>query len=376
MKKRFLGIGIIAIVIVGALLVSYLLITTKPESKKSPKAKQIIAVKAFVESAGDYDLTINYPARVVSQDMIALSVEVTGKIERGAIPLKEGQTFRKGDLLFAINNDDVTAKLISAKSKYITMISQVLPDINIDFKSEYPKWEKFFNDISLEGKLPKMPTLNSSKEKVYIASKGILSTYYDIVSQEILATKHKIYAPFNGVFTTITKEVGAIAAANSQVGTISATDNLDIVASVMQTEANRIRIGDKTTITSRSGETFTGKVTRISSYVDSKTKMVDVYTNLHEPSRTIIEGEMVKVNIPIGVVKNVIQIPVEAVSSNEMVYGVDSENKIYFIPVKVEYEYGEWAYISGIAPGTRVVQESLITPIKGMEVNVIEQHIE
>ncbi|MEG0500435.1 MAG: efflux RND transporter periplasmic adaptor subunit, partial [Rikenellaceae bacterium] len=346
------------------------------ESKKSPKTVQIISVKAFEETPSDYNLTVSYPARVVSQDMITLGVEVTGKIERGDVPLKTGQTFRKGDLLFGINKDDVTAKLISAKSKYITMLSQVLPDINVDFKSEYPKWEKFFNEITLEGKLPKMPAFGSSKEKVYVAAKGILSAYYDIVSQEITATKHNIYAPFNGIFTSITKEVGAIASANSQVGTISATDNLDIVASVMQTEANRIRLSGTATVLSRDGKEFSGKVTRISSYVDSKTQMVDVYINIHEPSRSIIEGEMVSVTIPIGVVKNVIQLPVEAVSNNSMVYGVDNENKIYFIPVKVEYQYGEWAYISGIQPGAKILQESLITPVKGMQVNVIDQHIQ
>lgn len=376
MKKGFLKIAIVVVLIIGASAIAYVLMNSKPEAKKSPKAVRTLSVKAFTETPSDFDLTIDYSAKVVSQDMVALGVEVGGKIERGNVPLKTGQEFRKGALLFSINNDDITAKLISSKSKFITLLSQALPDIKIDFSEQFGKWESFFDAISLEKPMPEIPKTLSSKEKVYMASKGLISAYYDIISQELLATKHNIYAPFNGVFTSITKEVGAIVGANSQIGTISATDNLDIVASVSQTESSRIKVGEPAIVHSRGGEEFRGKVTRISSFVDEKTKMVDVYINLYEPSRAIIEGEMVDVTIPIGSVKNVIRIPVDAVANNNRIYGVDGENKIFFITAKVEYEQGEWAYISGTKEDVRIVQESIITPIEGMTVNVIEKHID
>lgn len=376
MKKNLILTGIIIAVLLGASAIAYQLISTKPQTKKSPKAIRILTVKAFQEEPSNYDLSIDYPAKVVPQDMVALGVEVGGKIERGNVALKTGQVFRKGDLLFSINADDVKAKLISSKSKYITLISQVLPDVRIDLPEEFAKWEHFFDNISLEKPLPQLPKTNGSKEKVYMASKGVISNYYDIVSQELLATKHNIYAPFNGVFTSITKEVGAIVAANSQIGTISSTDNLDIIASVSQMEAGRISLGNKAYIHARDRKVFTGTISRISSYVDNKTHMVDVYINVYEPSRAIIEGEMVDVTIPIGTVKDVIKIPVEAVGKNNIVYGVDSLNKIYFIPVTVDYEFGEWAYVRGVKKGSTILQESLITPTEGLEVNVIEVHID
>lgn len=376
MKKGFLKIAIFALLIIGSTTIALVLKNSKPQAKKSPKSARTLSVKAFPEVPNNFDLTIDYPAKVVSQDMVALGVEVGGKIERGNVSLKTGQEFRKGDLLFSINNDDITAKLISSKSKFVTLLSQVLPDIRIDFSDQFSKWELFFDKISLEKPMPEIPKTLNSKEKVYMASKGLISAYYDIISQELLATKHNIYAPFNGVFTSITKEVGAIVGANSQIGTISATDNLDIIASVSQTESSRIKEGVQAILHSRSGKEFKGRVTRISSFVDSKTKMVDVYINLHEPSREIIEGEMINVTIPIGTVKNVIRIPVDAVANNGVIYGVDENSKIYFISATVEYEQGEWAYISNIKEGAKIVQESIITPIEGMSVNVIEKQID
>lgn len=376
MRKNIIANAIVALIILGSIGAAYIIISAKKETKKSPKPTRVLTVKAFAEKANEYDLEIFYPAKVVSQDLVELGVEVSGKIERGAVPLKAGQTFKKGDLLFSINLDDINAKLISSKSKFITLISQVLPDIKIDFSSEYSKWEQFFESISFDKPLQELPKINSSKEKVYMASRNIISSYYDIVSQELLMNKHSIRAPFNGVFTSITKEVGAIVSANSKIGTISSTDNLDIVASVSQSEAARVVIGSNATVKSRDGKGYTGKITRVSSYVDPKTHLTDVYINLYEPSRSIIEGEMVDVVIPLGKLKNVIKIPIDALDNNSIIYCVDNEDKIYSLQSKVEYEYGEWIYISGVADGSRIIQESLINPIIGLKVNVIETHID
>lgn len=376
MKRNLLINGIIAILIVGALVASYLLIESKPAARKSATVTRKLSVKTHTELSSDFDIEIKIPAKVVSQDMVALGVEVSGKIERGAVALKAGQMFRKGDLLFSINIDDTNAKLMSAKSKFLTLLSSVLPDIRVDFESQYPKWESFFANLTLDGKLPPFPAFENNREKVYLASKGVVSAYYDIVSLELTAKKHNIYAPFNGVFTTITKEVGAIISANNQIGTISATDNLDIVASVSQSDAARITVGDKATIIARDGREFSGKITRVSSFVDAKTQMIDVYINLHEPSRAIVEGEMVSTIIPVGMIRNVVKLPTDAVANGGVIYGVDKDNKLYSMRAKIEYEYGEWSYVSEVPTGSRIVQESLITPIEGLEVNVIEQHID
>lgn len=375
MRKVVVAIVVIA-VLLGSAGVAYLLIKTKPEARKRKTEISKLGVKAYEEQVSTYSLDVLYPAKVRAQEEVVLGVEVSGKIEKGDVPLKIGQPFRKGDLLFSINDSDINTKLISAKSELITTLSQILPDINIDFKSEYPKWLSFFDNVSFDKPLPALPKLNSSKEKVYLASKGVISKYYNIDALEILAEKHSIYAPFNGVFTDVTKEVGAIASANSQLGEIASTDNLEVVASLSEEDAGRITVGDKALIKARDSKEFYGTISRISSFLEDRTQMVDLYITLYEPTRAIIAGEMLSVVIPIGDVVDVIKLPFDAVSDGGRIYGVDKENKIYFVDAKVEYIDGEWAYLSGVPNGLLLLQESLLSPIEGVEINVISKHIE
>lgn len=367
--------AIVIAILLGSGIFAYMLISAKPEARKSKTKITKLGVKAYKEEAATYLLEVNYPARVRAQEEVALGVEVSGKIEKGDIPLKAGQTFRKGDLLFSINDSDITARLISSKSKFITTLSRVLPDIQIDFESEFPKWIAFFDQVSFDKPLPALPVLKSSKEKVYMASKGLVSEYYDINALEILADRHFIYAPFNGVFTNITKEVGAIATANSQLGEISSTDKLEIVASVTEEDAGKMKIGDKALINARDSKEFYGTISRVSAYLESKTQMIDVYITLYEPTRAVIEGEMLDVVIPIGEVEDVIKLPFDAVGTDGVVYAIDEKSEVYSIQSKIEYIGGEWAYLSNIPDGLLLIQESLLTPVMGVEVHVLSEHI-
>lgn len=376
MKKKIISNLIILVILLGSAAIAYLYIASKPEVKKSPKAQSIISMKVAKEAVGEFPIEVDYPARVSSQDILSLGVEVSGKIDKGEVYLKEGASFRKGDLLFSVNEEDIHTQLKSDKSKFLTLVSQVLPDINLDYPTEYEKWNEFFNSIEIDKPLPNLPTFSNNKERVFIAAKEIVPNYYDIETKEILKSKHKIYAPFNGVFTTVSKEVGTIVNSGTVVGVISSTDNLDIVAGVSIEDAARITLGENAKVIARDGEMFTGKIKRISSYVNKSTQMVDVYINLYEPTKKIIEGEMIDVIIPAGKLNGVIKLPIEAVGNNGRIYGVDSDSKLYYIDAKVEYEIGEWAYLSGVKDGLDIIQESVITAYEGLPINILEQHID
>lgn len=376
MKKKVISNLIVLAILLGSAAIAYLYIVNKPEVKKSPKAQTILSMKVAKEKVGEFPIEVDYPARVSSQDIVSLGVEVSGKIDKGEVYLKEGATFRKGDLLFSVNQDDINTQLKSDKSKFLTLMSQVLPDIKLDYSSEYEKWNSFFNSIEIDKPLPELPVFSNNKERVFIAAKEIVPSYYDIETKEILKSKHKIYAPFNGVFTTVSKEVGTIVNSGTVVGIISSTDNLDIVAGVSIEDAARFTLGDNAKVIARDGEEFVGKIKRISSYVNKSTQMVDVYINLHEPTKKIIEGEMIDVIIPAGRLKDVIKLPVEAVGNNGRIYGVNDESKLYYIDAKVEYEIGEWAYLSGVKDGLNIIQESVITAYEGLPVNILDEHID
>lgn len=90
----------------------------------------------------------------------------------------------------------------------MSLLSQQLSDLAVDFPQEADKWSAFFNRLSVDEDLPPLPAVNSAKEKVYLAVRNVISEYYGVRQAEINLRKYAVYAPFDGVFSTVSKEVG------------------------------------------------------------------------------------------------------------------------------------------------------------------------
>ena len=76
---------------------------------------------------------MNYRGRLTAYDNVLLSAEVSGKIMPGDVRFKAGERFRQGEVLIHIYSEDVEATLKSGKSSYLQVISNILPDIKVDY---------------------------------------------------------------------------------------------------------------------------------------------------------------------------------------------------------------------------------------------------
>lgn len=71
---------------------------------------------------------------------VRLSSEVSARIVAGRSHCSEGTSFRKGDLLVRLYDDDARASLMAARSRYMSLLSQQLSDLAVDFPQEADKW--------------------------------------------------------------------------------------------------------------------------------------------------------------------------------------------------------------------------------------------
>ncbi len=372
MKKKIFVAVIILLIIGGSIAVTMGLIATKPTPPTKKPTELVINVKQYTVQDDSYSIDVEYPARVTAMDVVKLGAQVGGRIMDGDVPLRTGERFKKGDLLLNIYNEDIEANLMSQKSQFLSTLAKALPDIAVDFPQESQKWISFFDNIDLSKPLPALPEQGSTKEKVYIASKGILSQYYTIEQAEIQLSKYKVYAPFNGVFREIVKSNGSIAAANGDVATIVSTDLLEVSVGLTPTEAHLVNVGKKVSITAYDGTQYQGVIKRISPIVNANTQRVSVYIELHEPSLAIIEGQMVEAAIELNELKDVIRVPREIINKYGQLYRIE-DNKLYATEVEVIMDSGEYSYIRGLDKGTKIIYESLIQPKDGTAVRVIEE---
>ena len=366
-KHRLLQAALAAFILIAAFGVYRYMVVTKPVAEKNKAKKSVVHVRADTVALRDYDVAYSCFAKVHAGATVRLSSEVSARIVAGPVALREGTSFRKGDRLY---DDDARASLMAARSRYMSLLSQQLSDLAVDFPQEADKWSAFFNRLSVDEDLPPLPAVNSAKEKVYLAVRNVISEYYGVRQAEINLRKYAVYAPFDGVFSTVSKEVGAIASVGGEIATITQTDRLELEAGVEPDYVRYFSCGSAVTVEDERGG-FRGTVARIAPFVDENTQRVKVYIRVETPGRNLISGQLYRVRIAAARLREVVRLPREALFADDTVYAC-VDGRLRARPAEVVYVDEDYAYLRGLEPGTLVVAESLVNPSDGMEIGLLE----
>ncbi len=372
-RKAIISIVIIIVAIFLAVLLSKFFV----DRKEIPESREKVDAKMYVK-ASPVIYTVNYAGitatgRLSSQHAVDLSAEVSGQVLQGNVNLKEGATFRKGDLLVRIFDEEARSNLKASKSRFLNGIAGILPDMKIDFPKSYSTWTDFFNTINISKPLHDLPEIDSDKVKLLLASRHILSDYYTIQSAEIRLEKYKIYAPFNGTFTNVMMEVGSVANLGSRIATMIKTDKLELEVPVKIDDIYWINVGDKVKASTKDGfYTWNGKVVRKSDYVDPNSQSITVFVAL-EPtkSKPLYQGQYLKAVFAEQNLDNSMEIPRNAIFNKDMVYTVE-EGKLKKRRINILKTNETSVLFSGLEPGTMVVVEPLVNAQEGTNAEILK----
>lgn len=310
--------------------------------------------------------------RVTSQNFVDLSAEVQGKILYGNVPLKKGQSFRKGQLLVRIFNDEAQYALKARKSRFLNAVANILPDFKIDFPESYPKWQEFFEKTDINKNIPPLPDINSPREKIYLSSRNILSDYYAIKSEEVRLSKYKLYAPFNGTFSEVYAEAGTVAGPGGKIARMIRTDKLELEAQVEPHEAGFIKKGDLVEITSENNKkTYKGRVVRISDFVDQQTQSVSVFADiLSRPADRIYQGQYMNAVFSDIIIENGMLIDRSAVNNHDEVFIVEN-GRLKKQRINILKTNEETLIFNGLSEGDTLVTEALVNAKENTQVHIL-----
>ena len=371
-RKALISIAVVIVVIILSGLLSNFFIDNKKLPETREKEEILLYVKAEpvlykVNYAG-----ISATRRLTSQHAVDLSAEVSGQVLQGNVHLKEGTTFKKGDLLVHIFDEEAKSNLKASKSRFLNGIAGILPDMKIDFPESYNKWINFFNSINIDKPLPGMPDIDSDKEKVFLASRNILNDYFTIQSAQIRLSKYNIYAPFVGTFTNVMMEVGSVVNPGSRIATMIKTDKMELEVPVRIGDIYWVNIGDDVVASTQDGLlSWNGKVVRKSDYVDPNSQSITVFVAI-EPtkSKPLYQGQYLKAVFSEKNLDGSMEIPRNAIFNKELVYTVEN-GKLEIHKVDILKTNETSALISGLEPGTMVVVEPLVNAQKGTNAEIL-----
>ncbi len=370
-KRQLIIIGAVGLIIIIAIMGMNGLNSMKPKTEEIKKEIPKRYVKAEEIKYDKISSNIKANGRVTSQNYVDLSSEVQGKILRGNVPIKKGQSFRNGQLLIKIYNKEASLALQARKSRFLNSIANLLPDFKIDFKDSYSDWMKFFESTDITKNIPELPKIKSSKEKIYLASRNILSDYYTIKGEEIRLKKYSIFAPFNGSFTEVYSEPGAIANPGGKIAKMIRTDRLELEVPVEVENAHYLKIKDNVEILSANGkEKYSGKIIRMSDFVDPKTQSVAVFISITgKKVSSIYQGEYMSAVFSHIAVSNAMEISRSAVFNHNEVF-VIIDGKLQKKTINILKVNEKSLIFNGIEEGTNIVTEALVNAVENTKVEI------
>ncbi|OHX65056.1 efflux RND transporter periplasmic adaptor subunit [Flammeovirga pacifica] len=372
MSKKVISILGVIILIGGSAFLSFKLIENKPNPKKAIKEEKVISIKAQKVNFTDVKNDQSFHGRVNAAQTFILSSEVAGRITPTQVQLKEGNTFRRGQRLVHIFDEDMKAALKSSKSSFMNTMASTLADIKIDYKEEYQKWYDFFTSVKIDQPLPELPQINSNQERFFLASRNVITEYFAIQQSEINLNKYNVNAPFNGTFKSVRLEAGSIVSPGTEIGVISRTDVLEVVVEVEPLNAKWIKKGDKVMVKteSRVPTEIQGTVIRKSKIVDAQSQTIKVFVNIHPTTKSdIYEGQFVQVTFEGDIINNVIELPREAVMEGKYVFTVE-KNALVKKEIQVIKTNHDSYFIKGLQNEDVLVEESVFNGKEGAKVNI------
>lgn len=374
MSWRKITFIIVALLVLlgGSAALSQLFISMKPEPPRRPDMEMKRFVKAESVEYSDIISSVSRQGRVVASNESPLVSEASGKILQGSVVLRKGTNFKKGQLLAEIYKDEIALALKARKSRFLTTVTTLLPDIKVDFPNHLKAFELFFTTINIDEDLPELPEIKDEKLKIFLASRNVLSEYYGILQDQKRLKRHSLYAPFNGTFTQVNFEAGAYVNTGGQIARMIRTDQLEVEVQVEANESQWIEIGDLVKVSERySTEERSGRVVRKSAFVNNNSQMRSIFVTVkNTPGNDLLMGEYKEVNFPGQKIEAAMEIPRSAVfNSNEVFTIVEGRLKKQEINV---IKVNETTLIfNGLSEDDFIVVEPLINAKENSPVGIV-----
>lgn len=367
MQRKILFLLPIFILAAGFLAMQFLSsFKTTPAKEKPKQSIKIVETRAVAQQ--DVPAEIIAYGRLASSQPVILYSEVDGTLERGDLPFRPGQSFKKGDLLLKIDARQIQLDINTAKSELLTALASVLPEIKVDFPEEFSVWQDYFNNCRFDKRIPELPTAANQKIKLYLSRFNVYKIYFTIRDLEIIHEKHFFYTPFDGSIITADLRVGSNARPGTRLGEIINLENLEAEIPVSADDIQWIDRSRPVTLTSSEIEgIWTGSICRIGKTIDKRTQTVQTYIAVDQSGDdNLYDGVFLKATIPGKIIPNAFIVPRKALYEQGFVYVIENE-RLSYRQVQIVRRQPDYVIVNGgLKDGDLLVVEMLQGVATGM----------
>ena len=223
--------------------------------KTETVAKTEIPIAVQTAVAGGTNINagvLEASGQVEASQSVNISTRVMGYITQ--MKVKVGDPVHAGQLLFTVNSNDITAK----RAQTDALIAQAEAAQRAAQK-DLDRYTTLYKQQSASAKELDQVTLQYQSAK---ASADAAKQMRNEVSAQLAYTS--VTAPFSGIITQKLADAGSMANPGMPVLTLEQSGNLQVSASIPETQIAAVKLGDEVTMSIESAnKTITGKVIQV-----------------------------------------------------------------------------------------------------------------
>ncbi len=265
-----------------------------------------VPVKVMEIRPGELRVIVNATttSTVRSEHEVTLSAQRTGRVIQ--LPVREGDRVKAGQLIARL---DLTEEEVQSESA----LKQTKATYDEAERMLKRSEELFSSGMIAQQDLDAVRRAYEVARSQYQAATSDLSVRRDY---------SVIRAPFGGVISKKSTEVGELLLPGKQIVTIVDPDRIYVLATIDEVDVGRLRLGQPVSISIDAfpGEKFEGSVGRISPIVSGgklETRTADVWIYLRKKDGRIKPGMSADIEILIATLKNVLSVPTQAIVDRE-----------------------------------------------------------
>ncbi len=318
-KRLFIIIGVIVVVLIA--------VASGVASSKRDKGIPVTTDKAFRKTITQL---VTATGKIQPEVEVPIAPEVSGEIV--AIPVKEGQTVHRGDVLLKIKPDNYQAQVESQQSALAASRSAIVQHRAELAKAEldYKRAQSLFNTQLLS-----QADLNVAETNYDIAKSAVNSATFAAQQAEgglrqirDLLSKTTIVAPNDGTISTLPARVGQRVVGTSQfAGTevmrIANLNSMEAVVNVNENDVVNVKVGDgaRISVDAYPDRTLRGVVREIASTAATQnagtqeevTNFV-VKISIPTPPVSLRPGMSATADVETATVQNAVVVPIQSVT--------------------------------------------------------------
>ena len=369
--KALLKIFFPLLILIAGVAIFFYMNANKPAPKVRPKAAmQAITAEAFTIQNGAFLPHTRAQGLVRASQQTNLLAEVGGKVTRIADAFAVGARVTKGQTLVALEEERYTAQVAIAAAE-VTSAEAGLIEEQARAELALDNWQRSGNKGQPGALTRRDPQLKAARAKLSIARHRLQTARLDLAAT-------KIRAPYDGVITQTSANLGQLVSNGVQLGSIMATSSVEVRALLAtKTLALLPQLPLPIEVLSASGEaaatTYLGKLVRREVHIDEQTRQLGVIAEIANPfdySTPLLPGQFVSLAIPTRKLVNVARLPLSAISAGGEVSVIEQG---LLVKKKVELVFTEpdSAIVRGLADGELVTVIALTNLPVGSRIEAV-----